>query len=49
MSPGAEVLSRITPGGRLVTLPGTNHGVTQNRAQWGRPERIAPALLNFFG
>jgi pimeloyl-ACP methyl ester carboxylesterase len=44
----AESLSRTVPGGRLVTLPGTNHGVTQNRDQWGRPDRIAPALLEFF-
>lgn len=44
----AESLSRTVPGSRLVTLPGTNHGVTQNRDQWGRPDRIAPALLEFF-
>jgi pimeloyl-ACP methyl ester carboxylesterase len=43
-----RALDGAIPGSRRVTLPGTNHGVTQNRDQWGRPDRIAPALLDFF-
>lgn len=45
----ADALARTIPGARSVLLPGADHGVTQNRSQWGRPERIAPALLDFFG
>ncbi len=44
----ARALHDAIPGSRRVTLPGTNHGVTQNRNQWGRPDRIAPTLLTFF-
>ncbi len=43
-----EALARVIPGSRRVTLPGANHGATQNRGQWGRPDRVAPALLEFF-
>ncbi len=43
-----DVLARAIPGAQRVSLPGTDHGVTQNRTQWGRPDRIAPALLDFF-
>jgi alpha/beta hydrolase family protein len=38
-------LAGVIPGARRVSLDGTNHGVTQNRDQWGRPGRIAPAIL----
>jgi pimeloyl-ACP methyl ester carboxylesterase len=44
-----EALARTIPDGRRVSLAGTDHGVTQNRKQWGRLERVAPVLLDFFG
>lgn len=40
---GAEI-----PGARTVLLPGTDHGVTQNRQWRGRPELVAPSLAEFF-
>lgn len=43
-----DVLAQAIPGAQRVSLPGTDHGVTQNRKQWGRPDRIAPVLLDFF-
>lgn len=44
----ATTLAGAIPHSELVELPGTNHGVTQNHADYGRPERIAPHLLRFF-
>lgn len=41
-------LEGAIPGSRRVTIHGANHGATQNRDEWGRPARIAPALLEFF-
>ena len=29
-------------------LEGTNHAVTQNRAQYGAPQKVAPDLVRFF-
>ncbi len=43
-----EALAAAIPGARRVSLPGADHGVTQNRKQWGRPEKIAPVLLDYF-
>jgi pimeloyl-ACP methyl ester carboxylesterase len=43
-----QALERVIPGSRRTTLHGTNHGATQNSDQWGKPERVAPALLDFF-
>lgn len=43
----AAIAERI-PGSRHVVLAGEWHGVTQNRAERGRPDRVAPALLDFF-
>ncbi len=43
-----DALARAIPDSRRVRLPGTNHSATQNRDQWGRPDRVAPALLDFF-
>jgi pimeloyl-ACP methyl ester carboxylesterase len=43
-----DTLTRTIPYARRVSLAGTDHGVTQNRKQWGRPERVAPTLLEFF-
>lgn len=43
-----DALAGTIPNGRRVSLPGTDHGVTQNRKQWGRPDRVAPTLLDFF-
>ncbi|MCK9877279.1 alpha/beta hydrolase [Frankia sp. Ag45/Mut15] len=42
-------LAAVIPGARRVTLAGHRHGVTQNRDERGRPDVIAPALLDFFG
>jgi pimeloyl-ACP methyl ester carboxylesterase len=41
-------LATALPRARRVDLPGTNHAATQNRDQWGRPEIVAPAVLEFF-
>jgi pimeloyl-ACP methyl ester carboxylesterase len=43
-----EALTRIIPGARHVELPGQMHGVTQNRAERGHPDLVAPLLLEFF-
>jgi pimeloyl-ACP methyl ester carboxylesterase len=43
-----DALTPAIPAARRVTVAGADHGVTQNRKQWGRPDRIAPALLRFF-
>ena len=44
-----HALAAVIPGARSVVLPGTNHAATQNRDQYGRPERVAPAIAEFFG
>lgn len=43
-----DALAATLPAARRVSLPKADHGVTQNRKQWGRPDRVAPALLEFF-
>lgn len=43
-----SALAAAIPRAQHLELPGQSHGVTQNRAQWGRPELVAPALLEFF-
>lgn len=43
-----SALAAVIPGARHVELPGQNHGATQDRAQWGRPDLVAPALREFF-
>jgi pimeloyl-ACP methyl ester carboxylesterase len=40
-------LAGVIPDSRRVSLDGTNHGATQNRDQWGKPDVIAPVLLEF--
>jgi pimeloyl-ACP methyl ester carboxylesterase len=44
----ADALGRVLPNARTVPLPGTDHGVTQNRQWRGRPELVAPTLVKFF-
>lgn len=44
-----DELARAMPGARSVRLPGTDHGVTQNREWRGRPELVAPVVDEFFG
>ena len=41
-------LASAIPGARRVDLAGQSHGVTQDRAQWGRPELVAAPLREFF-
>ncbi|MBN9241067.1 MAG: hypothetical protein BGO97_15250 [Micrococcales bacterium 70-64] len=41
-------LAAELPHARRVELPGLGHGATQDRAQWGRPDLVAPHLLEFF-
>lgn len=43
-----DALAATIPGSRRVELRGTNHAVTQNRDQYGAPDRIAPVLAEFF-
>lgn len=43
----AEAMGQAVPGAELVSLPGTNHGATQNRDQWGRPDIVASAVKSF--
>jgi pimeloyl-ACP methyl ester carboxylesterase len=43
----ADALGGTVPGGRLTLLPGTNHGATQNRDQWGKPQIVADAVATF--
>ena len=45
---GYDFLKAMKSGEVTMSLPGANHGATQNRDQRGRPERVAPALLDFF-
>ncbi len=42
-----DVLGSVVPGSTVDYLAGTNHAVTQNRDQWGKPDLVAPALLAF--
>jgi pimeloyl-ACP methyl ester carboxylesterase len=44
-----STLDGVIPGAERVVLTGTDHGVTQNRAEWGTPDRISPTLIDFFG
>jgi len=44
-----DAVAAVIPGARTVVLTGTNHAATQNRDQYGRPERVAPVLAEFFG
>jgi len=41
-------LARVIPGARHVELVGLNHAATQDRAQRGRPDLLAPVLREFF-
>lgn len=41
-------LAAELPHARRVELPGLGHGATQDRARWGRPDLVAPHLLEFF-
>ncbi|PVU83442.1 alpha/beta hydrolase [Cellulomonas sp. WB94] len=41
-------LARVVPGARHVELAGLTHSATQDRAERGRPELVAPALREFF-
>jgi pimeloyl-ACP methyl ester carboxylesterase len=41
-------LAAVVPGARHELLAGQWHGVTQNRADRGRPELVAPVLQQFF-
>jgi pimeloyl-ACP methyl ester carboxylesterase len=41
-------LADVIPGAKRVVLAGTDHGVTQNRDEYGRPERVAAMLADFF-
>jgi pimeloyl-ACP methyl ester carboxylesterase len=43
-----STLAGSIPGAETVQLIGSNHGVTQNRAEYGAPERIAATLRDFF-
>jgi pimeloyl-ACP methyl ester carboxylesterase len=42
-----DALGTEIPDAQLVLLPGTNHGATQNRDQWGKPDAVAAAVLPF--
>jgi len=41
-------LAVTIPGSQRVVVDGTNHSVTQNRAQYGAPQKVAPHLVRFF-
>lgn len=43
-----SALAAILPNSQRIELEGTNHSVTQNREQFGAPEKIAPAIARFF-
>ena len=40
-------LAHTIPGARQVTLEGLNHGATQNRSEYGRPDAVAPVMADF--
>ena len=42
-----DALGDVIPAVQVAQLPGTNHGATQNRDQWGKPEVVASAVLSF--
>ena len=42
-------LAATIPSSERVVLAGTNHSVTQNRDQYGAPQKVAPDLVRFFG
>jgi pimeloyl-ACP methyl ester carboxylesterase len=44
-----EALAETIPGARRISIPGVDHGATQNRDQWGKPDLVAPVLAEFFG
>ena len=41
-------LAATIPHSERVLLEGSNHSVTQNRAQYGAPHKVAPHLVRFF-
>ncbi|GIG41755.1 alpha/beta fold hydrolase [Cellulomonas phragmiteti] len=41
-------LTEVVPGARRVELVGLHHAATQNRAERGRPDLVAPVLREFF-
>ena len=43
-----SALAAILPNSQRIELEGTNHSVTQNREQFGAPEKIAPTIARFF-
>jgi pimeloyl-ACP methyl ester carboxylesterase len=43
-----EALAATIPGARRVSIPGVDHGATQNRDEWGKPDLVAPVLAEFF-
>jgi pimeloyl-ACP methyl ester carboxylesterase len=43
-----EALATTIPGASRVSIPGVDHGATQNRDQWGKPDLVAPVLADFF-
>jgi pimeloyl-ACP methyl ester carboxylesterase len=43
-----SALAAIVPNAQRVELKSTNHSVTQNRDQFGKPEKIAPDIARFF-
>ena len=43
-----SALAAILPNSQRIELEGTNHSVTQNREQFGAPEKIAPSIARFF-
>lgn len=44
-----DALAAVMPNVRSVPLPGTDHGATQNRDRYGKPEFVAPVLAESFG
>lgn len=40
-------LATVIPGARHVALPGLDHSATQNRAERGRPDRVAAVVRDF--
>jgi len=43
-----EALAATIPDARRVSIPDVDHGATQNRDQWGKPDVVAPVLSAFF-